>query len=233
MDIAQKLEASLKSTLALLEEFSPERSAVAWTGGKDSTLALFIWRKALAIYQGLTEEDLRAEKTVRALNLDTGLKFPEIIAFRDSLAAELGLDLHIARPGRDAAAIPPALDKLACCRARKVEPLQKALESQGVRLLLTGVRADESPARLGRPAAEEYENPPHRRVYPILDFTEMDVWAAHQLLKIPYCSLYNQGYRSLGCQPCTVLPAQGGAERSGRAADKESMLNQLHSLGYF
>ena len=74
-------------------------------------------------------------------------------------------------------------------------------------------------------------------VNPILDWTEMDVWSHIAEAGLPYCSLYGQGYRSLGCMPCTVLPTGGtGAgedERAGRDPDKEAQLGLLRDLGYF
>jgi phosphoadenosine phosphosulfate reductase len=50
---------------------------------------------------------------------------------------------------------------------------------------------------------------------------------------LPYCELYDLGYRSLGCVPCTAKGDVLGAERAGRDQDKERRLSMLHSLGYF
>jgi phosphoadenosine phosphosulfate reductase len=170
-----------------------------------------------------------------ALNLDTGCKFPEVIALRDRLADEWGVTLHIARPDVPSG-YPVAADRAACCRDLKVAPLLRALRELDVDVLLTGIRRDEHPDRAARPVRELVEEPPHQRVHPVLDFSEMDVWAATMQLGLPHCELYDRGYRSLGCMPCT-LPPQGmqgeAGERAGRAADKEAMLASLHALGYF
>ena len=204
-----------------LERHSADRVAVAFTGGKDSTLALFLWRQTLL--------EAPAKTAPLALNLDTGLKFPEVLEFRDQLARNWGLRLHTARP--QSTRVPVAIDKAACCKERKIEPLFAAIKELGVTLLVTGIRADEHPSRAALPFLEQCAG--HERLHPLLAFSEMDVWAAIQEHKLPWSSLYERGYRSLGCVPCTELPRKGGDERSGRAAQKEAIMEDLRALGYF
>ncbi|WP_338669567.1 phosphoadenosine phosphosulfate reductase family protein [Pseudodesulfovibrio methanolicus] len=202
----------------------PERVRVAWTGGKDSTVALFIWK--------LLVEDAGAGP-VRAITLDTGCKFPEVLAFRDHMAAEWGVDLCIARPGVSLDGYPLAEDPLKCCRELKVEPLKEALRATRATHLVTGIRRDEHPDRAGRREFETRTDPEHTLVNPLLDWTETDIWAFHARFGLPHCGLYDQGYRSLGCRPCTTLPDARGGERSGRARNKEAVLSALTGLGYF
>lgn len=227
MSLDAKIDAARQLLRAVLAQHGPHRVAVAWTGGKDSTLALALWRGVL--------RDATPDARPLALNLDTGCKFPEVIALRDRLADEWGVTLHIARPDVPSG-YPVAADRAACCRDLKVAPLLRALRELDVDVLLTGIRRDEHPDRAARPVRELVEEPPHQRVHPVLDFSEMDVWAATMQLGLPHCELYDRGYRSLGCMPCT-LPLQGMqgevGERAGRAADKEAMLASLHALGYF
>jgi len=204
----------------VLERFGPG-STVGWTGGKDSTVVLALWREVLA--------SLSPGSVVRALNLDTGCKFPEVLAFRDRLAREWGLELHIVRPGVDLSRYPLAVDPVACCGDLKIGPLNEAVRSLSIPALLTGVRADENPDRAGRPWLEDHGD--HVRVLPILEWTELDIWTFMVRESIPWCTLYDQGYRSLGCVPCTSRSGRG--ERSGRDAAKEERMGQLRSLGYF
>lgn len=230
------LETKFANSLALLrsirDRFALDEALVAWTGGKDSTVALDLWRQVLAE----RPDSGGGAARVRVLNLDTGLKFPEIVAFRDRLASEWDLDLAIARPGLDLSAYPVARDKAACCRDLKIAPLARALAETGARALITGVRRDEHESRRDRRDTEPRTMPNGWEVLeanPILDWTEMDVWSHTTARGLPYCPLYDQGYRSLGCQPCTLHPADGGDERSGRDQDKESQLGVLRDLGYF
>jgi phosphoadenosine phosphosulfate reductase len=210
----------------ILAEHGPQRTAVAWTGGKDSTVVLWLWRSLLR------ERDMAP---CWAVNLDTGLKFPEVLSLRDQMAREWEIDLHVQRPDIPLDDYPVAQDKLACCRDLKIIPLQRAVGDLGLSALLTGLRRDESASRSRRKSMESREAPDYLQVNPILEWTEMDIWACIMEQGLPYCTLYAQGYRSLGCMPCTVAPDQaaGGEERSGRNQDKERQMETLRSLGYF
>ncbi|UZP68517.1 phosphoadenosine phosphosulfate reductase family protein [Desulfovibrio mangrovi] len=220
------LQEKVRQAKDLLEEtaleFGPESVAVAWTGGKDSTVLLHLWRQVMGD-MGLTH--------VRALNLDTGVKFVEVMGFRDQIASSWDIDLTIARPEVDMDTFPVAQDKVSCCAALKVEPLARAVGEMGVEALLTGIRRDEHPDR-DRPYSERREKPDCLMVHPLLDFTEVDVWAYIMQEQLPYCTLYTEGYRSLGCVPCTHKVLEGD-ERAGRDPEKESKLDTLRSLGYF
>lgn len=217
-----KAAASRDLLRRLAAEHGPDRVAVAWSGGKDSTVALALWREALA--------EVHPGARPLALSLDTGLKFPETLAFRDALARDWDIELHVAAPDFSAS-LPQPADKAACCLARKVEPLREGLARLGLAVLVTGLRGDEHASRAGRPLLEPRTGPDHLQANPLLAWTELDVWAYTLDLGLPYCPLYDQGFASLGCAPCTLRPDDG--ERSGRHPDKEALLEQLHSLGYF
>jgi len=224
-NLAEKIELSRDRMSQLLAIHGPGKVFVAWTGGKDSTTVLALWRELLA--------EQAPEARVRALSLDTGFKFPEIVTFRDHLAERWNLDLTVVRPDVDLAEYPVAMDKVACCRDLKIEPLKRAVAEFGVAALLSGVRADEHETRSGRDWLETRLDPAHELAHPLLHWTEMDIWAFAMDRGLPYCELYDQGYRSLGCVPCTAKGDALGPERAGRDQDKESRLSMLHSLGYF
>jgi phosphoadenosine phosphosulfate reductase len=217
-----KIDLARRRMEAVLEEFGPRRATVAWTGGKDSTMALHLWRGLLA------ERGLGAP---RALHLDTGCKFPEVLAFRDRVAREWDVDLQVAAPDVDADAYPLARDPESCCRDLKIAPLARAVAEHSIDCLVTGLRRDEHPSRAERPWREERDTLGCVMAHAILECTEMDVWAHVMQQGLPWCGLYGEGYRSLGCRPCTELPDSG--ERSGRAGSKERAMERLHALGYF
>jgi phosphoadenosine phosphosulfate reductase len=220
MTFFEKIALTRTRMVEVLERFGPG-AAVGWTGGKDSTVVLALWREVLAAK--------RPGAPVRALNLDTGCKFPEVLAFRDRLAREWDLELHVVRPGVGLSRYPLAVDPVACCGDLKIRPLNEAVRGLSIPALLTGVRADENPDRADRPWLEDHGD--HVRVLPILEWTELDIWTFQVRESIPWCTLYDQGYRSLGCMPCTSRSGHG--ERSGRDAAKEERMGQLRSLGYF
>jgi len=220
MTFFEKIALTRTRMVEALGRFGPG-AAVGWTGGKDSTVVLALWRELLAAK--------RPGAPVRALNLDTGCKFPEVLAFRDRVAREWDIDLHIVRPEVELDRYPLAIDPVACCGDLKIRPLNEAIARLSIPALLTGVRADENPDRADRPWLEDHGD--HVRVLPILEWTELDIWTFQVREAIPWCTLYDQGYRSLGCVPCTSRSGHG--ERSGRDAAKEERMGQLRSLGYF
>lgn len=218
-------------TLLVIPDITPQQTAVAFTGGKDSSIALHLWRTAL---------NAAGRGPLRAISIDTGLKFPEVTAFRDELASNWGVELTLTKPRVDVATYPIGQDRLSCCRDMKIAPLGAALRAMGTLVLITGIRRDENPARHDRPYVEERQatelTPAHWQVNPLLDWTELDVWAFITGQGLPYCPLYHQGYRSLSCMPCTARvdgEPGDGCERCGRDGEKERQMDALRSLGYF
>ena len=250
--LADKLARSRAVLAAVRQAFAPAQTAVAYTGGKDSGVALHLWREALAAAgsgSGYDSGQLRADSPLRAISIDTGCKFPQVTAFRDRLCTDWNVALTIARPrfgllGADLAAYPVAVDKVSCCRDLKIAPLCQALADTDTQALLTGIRRDEHPSRQARQYAELRlaitdggdggpTCPEHWQVNPLLDWTELDIWAFITGEGLPYCELYHEGYRSLGCVPCTRPAGSDDSERAGRDPDKERQLETLKSLGYF
>lgn len=221
------LEAKLEFSRAILAEALDRAAgglaAVAWTGGKDSTVALRLWMELLRE---------RGAGAPVALSIDTGLKFPETISFRNAMALEWNIRIIEAGP-KPRATAPVSEDRIECCRQLKIEPLRAAVAENGISVLITGIRRDEHPSRKEREAFERRHGPDYLQVSPLIEWTEMDIWSHIAGLGLPYCPLYDQGYRSLGCMPCTVLSGPGSDERSGRDDRKERCLSELHHLGYF
>ncbi|WP_235727668.1 phosphoadenosine phosphosulfate reductase family protein [Maridesulfovibrio frigidus] len=219
----EKVQNLAEQMADLLLKFDPSKIAVAWTGGKDSTVVLAVWCEVLK-GQGIDSP--------LAVSIDTGVKFPEVMLFRDELAQKWNINLKVLRPEVDINSYPVAMDAVTCCRDLKIKPLQKAITEHNIQVLITGIRRDEHPSRTKREAIEHRDNPDHTISNPILEWTEMDIWSFITMHSIPHCELYDQGYRSLGCKPCTVL-GEGQSERQGRNKEKEKNLELLTSLGYF
>ncbi len=224
MDL-QSLENKVKKSQEVLKDALERfegRLALAWTGGKDSTTTLHLLRDLC-----------RGKVPIPVLNIDTTVKFREIYEFRDRLAADWGLDLRIERNDEALREIVIAADKEECCYRLKAEVITRALAKYGWQALITGMRWDEHPDRAKDDYFARHETPPHYRVQPILHFTELDIWSYIRSREVPFCSLYQKGYRSLGCEPCTKAGMYGRSERAGRDQTKEEIMKRLRAMGYF
>jgi phosphoadenosine phosphosulfate reductase len=160
---------------------------------------------------------------VPVLFLETGYHFPETIAYRDRIAAEWGLNLVNVLPERTVAeqeSLFGILHQTApdrCCGMRKVEPLFRALRDY--RLWVTGLRRQQSKSRANLQVEEAFVLPSgHRldKLSPLTDWSTQDVWQYAEAHDIPLLPLYDLGYSSIGCAPCTSLPLDPNDPRSGR-----------------
>ncbi|GIW73454.1 MAG: sulfate adenylyltransferase subunit 2 [Planctomycetota bacterium] len=194
--------------------------AMLWSVGKDSTVLLWLVRKAFC-----------GHVPFPLVHVDTSYKIPEMIAYRDRLVREWGLELIVAQNRQAlAAGMDHTRGRVVCCHALKTEPFKQVVREHGWRGVLLGIRRDEegtrakeryfSPrdAEFGWVFREQppefwdqfYTDPPpgtHVRVHPLLDWTELDVWEYIERERIPIPELYfardGRRYRSLGCAPCT------------------------------
>ncbi len=120
---------------------------------------------------------------------------------------------YIVRFGRDAFYESVDLRK-ECCGIRKVEPLKRALT--GKRAWITGMRREQSALR-GDIAIEEFDQTHElMKLNPLADWSETEVWDYIGGYEVPYNPLYDQGYRSIGCAPCTRPVVAGEDARAGR-----------------
>jgi phosphoadenosine phosphosulfate reductase len=135
------------------------------------------------------------------------------IAVRMHRPQPLAVNEYIVRFGRDAFYESVGLRKQ-CCAIRKVEPLARALA--GKRAWITGMRREQSALRSGI-AVEEFDEA-HGMVKfnPLADWSDAEVWDHIGRYEVPYNPLYNQGYRSIGCAPCTRPVVAGEDARAGR-----------------
>jgi phosphoadenosine phosphosulfate reductase len=165
---------------------------------------------------------------VPVLFLDTGYHFPELYAYRDEMAAKYNLNLVNVAPRRTVAEQEAEFGLLyqtkpdQCCKLRKVEPLFAALDNYQV--WFTGLRRVQSPTRANLQVHDHFPLPTGKqlsKVSPLADWNDREVWAYARENDIPLVSLYDAGYTSIGCQPCTALPMDPGNARSGRWAGRK------------
>jgi phosphoadenosine phosphosulfate reductase len=165
---------------------------------------------------------------VPVLFLDTGYHFKETYAYRDRMADAWNLNLTNLVPAMTPAEQENSLgilyrtDSSCCCQLRKVEPLMAALESFD--LWFTGLRREQSQSRRNLGTIEQHQLPSGRslrKVSLLAEWTWTQVCDSMDSKKIEYLPLYSQGYPSIGCEPCTVLPTDASDPRSGRWAGQK------------
>ena len=102
----------------------------------------------------------------------------------------------------------------ACCHARKVEPLQRALAGRSA--WVTGLRAQQAATREGLPTRHFDAGNGLEKFNPLADWSEREVWAYLRANDVPYNALHDRHYPSIGCAPCTRAVAPGEDVRAGR-----------------
>jgi phosphoadenosine phosphosulfate reductase len=155
----------------------------------------------------------RVSPDIRGFIVTTRFKPPETVAFMNRTAAQYP-ELQVFR---NDAEIPERLhesDPDLCCSLLKVQPTRQAIAEMGVTCWVTGLRCTEGRTRKDYRETEE-RDPGLIKLNPILLWHEREVWQYLALHQVPVNPLYTQGYRSLGCAPCTRVSA-GGDERAGR-----------------
>jgi phosphoadenosine phosphosulfate reductase len=119
----------------------------------------------------------------------------------------------------------------ACCALRKVEPTQRAVA--GLDAWLAGIRRDQGPSRAGIRILERYDHAdgsPLVKVNPLATWTRNDTWKYVMANDVPYSPLLDQGYKSIGCWPCTRPVDAGADERAGRWAGTDKKECGIHTF---
>jgi phosphoadenosine phosphosulfate reductase len=155
------------------------------------------------------------------MTLDTGLLFPETVDLIDNLEANWTLNLTRVQPrlsvGQQAGCYGDKLwERNAdyCCHMRKVVPLRKALK--GYDAWISGVRRDQSKRRANTPVVSWDARNERIKYCPLATWTERMIWTYADAYDLPTNALYEQGYPSIGCQPCTHAIKSGEDARAGR-----------------
>ena len=154
---------------------------------------------------------------VPVLFLDTFHHFAETLKYRDEITQSWGLNLINLRAEVPQVGLWQSDSTDACCARHKVGPLFAALENYDV--WFTALRRDQSSSRARIQEIEPFRLPSGKtiqRVSPLAAWTAKDVWAYAKRHDIPLLPLYDLGYTSIGCEPCTSLPLDPSDPRSGR-----------------
>ena len=232
---AQHTSARIEPQILLRQiarRYNPGEVAISFSGAEDVVLIDMAHRAGLAF---------------EVFSLDTGRLHPETHEYLEHVRNHYGISIELLMPE------PSAVAKLVrekglfsfyrdghneCCAARKVEPLRRKLKT--LRAWITGQRKDQGATRADLPWEQEdraFSTPGHRLVKfnPLTDWTSRDVWAYIRERDVPYNALHDQGFVSIGCQPCTRPVGPYQHERLGRwwwedAAQKECGLHAQNTI---
>ena len=174
------------------------------------------------------------------LFLDTGFHFAETLEFRHHIADAWDLDVRDVRGEHGSAEGQAAIhgpelykrDPELCCFINKVAPLQRALEEFDG--WISGIRRDQSPLRAETPTMEAQMLPSGveiLKIHPLAHWSKKDVASYVAEHSIPTHPLLEQGFRSIGCEPCTRRVLPGEDERAGRWSDLSKTECGIHLFG--
>ncbi len=170
------------------------------------------------------------------LFLETGYHFPETLEYKEKLTKLFGLrnviDLRAdvakkAQVVNEYQGVPYEKNPDLCCQINKVEPLQLALKNYDA--WMSGIRRNQTDNRKSIRILEEYEGDIFK-VSPLANFTSRDTWWYLKEHNIPQHPLFEKGYMSIGCWPCTRPIQAGDDERSGRWAGKSKKECGIHTF---
>src|SRR5262245_7435697 len=215
-----------------LESAAPER-ILAWTWEHyrpDVLLTCSFQHDGVVLAHMLRE----IAPEVPVVFINTGFHFPETLAYRDEIVQRFGIklvELHPIMPraefaerhGLDLYARNPDL----CCHINKVEPLRRYLP--GMQAWINGRRRDQAATRSVIHVVEAYQDG-LVKVNPLASWSSRDTFYYLERHGIPHHPLFEKGYASIGCAPCTrpVLPGEG--ERAGRWAGQDKTECGLHTF---
>ncbi len=205
---------SPQDVLKLAFEHFGDELWISFSGAEDVVLVDMAWK---------------INPNVRVFTLDTGRLHPQTYRFIEAVREHYGIAIEVLSP--EAAAVEALVKEKGlfsfykdghgeCCGVRKIAPLKRKLST--VKAWATGQRKDQSPGTRSQVAVLELdgafstaENPLYK-FNPLANMSSEEVWGYIRMLELPYNSLHEQGFISIGCEPCTrpVLPNQH--EREGR-----------------
>jgi phosphoadenosine phosphosulfate reductase len=213
--ISENFDDLVKATIATLQRVADEFAPAVLA----SSLA--------AEDQVLTDMILRGkmQDKIGIFTLETGRLHAETLSVLDRIKETYGYDIALYRPQPEAVeayvkqngvnAFYESVDmRKECCRIRKVEPLNRAL--QGKHAWVTGQRRAQSTTRAELNVQEQDDAHNMVKFNPLADWSEEDVWHYIRSNNVPYNPLHDRGYPSIGCEPCTRAIQPGEDVRAGR-----------------
>lgn len=189
---------------------------VVFTGENDSLITLHLVCKI-------------CNSRVPAIFIDTSVHFTEIYTFVEKIRKLWGVNLITERNEDALRTIGITENRSECCYKLKTQVLKDSIKKYNIDYLFIGNEGDGDRAEKN----EDYISPKDcMRINPLARFTEEEIWEYIKQYNLPYCSLYDKGYKIIECMPCTK-PVELPDEHSCSLQEQEMVKNRLRELGYF
>jgi phosphoadenosine phosphosulfate reductase len=221
----------LKKLNERFESATPQdilRWAIETHGAKAALTSSFGGQSAALIHMAV-----QIKPDLPILFINTGFLFKETIAFKDALQKQFKLNIREFRA--TSAQIEQTRKNLAartkpsepCCDDSKVDLMKRSLE--GVSCWIAGLRRSQGEGRSGIGIIENYDAG-LIKVQPLANWSGKQQYAYMQEHHLPFHPLWEKGYTSIGCEPCTSLPIAGQGERSGRWSGSDKTECGIHTF---
>jgi phosphoadenosine phosphosulfate reductase len=233
LELTDELFGELQARSAELESASPQE-ILRWATDRFAphfTMATAFGPEGMVLIHMLAET---APETP-IFNLETGYQFNETLELRERIKQRYGIEVEYKKPELTVEQFEAQhggpLYKTKpdqCCLERKIKVLYKAIEGQHA--WASAIRRDQSPDRAEAPIVGWDEKFQLVKVSPLANWTKGQIWTMITDESIPYNPLHDQGYPSIGCQPCTRAVLFGEDDRAGRWSGTAKTECGLHSL---
>ncbi len=190
-------------------------------------------------YSGMVLMSILSEmaRSVPVFFINTGFHFAETLSFLEHCREKLGLDIVELKPepvkqeflaeyGEDIMERSPDT----CCGVNKVQPLKNLLARGQYKAWISALRRDQADTRKSIEIVETMGDGVVK-IHPLAHWDKAQVWKYINDHDVPYHPLHDEGFMSIGCQPCTQKSGHGGHERDGRWAGNEKVECGLHLIG--
>lgn len=175
--------------------------------------------------QVLTDMIAKIDTSTKIFTLDTGRVFPETYQTLHDTNKKYGINVEVYFPNSEQVErmvnekginlfYESVENRKMCCHIRKIEPLKRAM--MDVDVWVTGIRREQSITRILTEVVEYDHINDKIKINPLLEWTEDDLWSYINENNVPYNTLHDRGFPSIGCQPCTRAIKEGEDIRAGR-----------------